>query len=269
VPIDCVIVLADDEVENVARFVHENGIGRFRHRVLFECASNSGQSYVTPQFAVAVAEAVGRSGLDCIFILSTHKRLDRSPPNVIWADRLTIRENVALTHHATLFVGCGSGLTVVATSDAAAPLTNLQILTSRTSVYASFHHDFLHWSKPADRFIEMSDVSPETVAHAILSVANDGRDVARARYHRPLPVTFDFYLQHLDQFVVGSGRPGQYGDALESLTVTADRYGWSDPLLDYARRKILPHIWDDPLSLDPRMRERMTALIGRSALSVT
>src|SRR5882724_5164649 len=52
VPIDCVIVLGDDEIQNAARFVQDTGLDRFRHRVVFECAANSGQSYVTPQFAM-------------------------------------------------------------------------------------------------------------------------------------------------------------------------------------------------------------------------
>jgi len=239
VPIDSVINLSDQEWDRVDKFVRSKGIDQYSHRILFECSSTSGQSYVTPEFALNVALLVKKQMDDCCFILSTHEKIETESHNIISALELGIRENAALTHYCSLFVGCGSGLTVAATSMAAKELPNIQLLSTRTSVFASFFHDFEYFGKSSDRFIEMGDASAELVAEMIVTCCYDGISVGRNAYHRPLPVTFDFYVELIDMCLL---QRGKYLDALESLFVTVKRYGWNEMLVDFGRNKILPMV---------------------------
>lgn len=176
VPIDSVIVLSDRELDRVDHFVHHNHITSYAHRILFECSSKSGQSFVTPQFCLEVARNLAKRLKDCCFIFSTHKPISDGLPNIFSAHELGVRENAALTHHCSHFVGCGSGLTVVATSGAAKEIPNIQVLSSSTSVFASFFHDFQYWGKPAGRFIEIGDAPASVVADAIFMCCQNGLD---------------------------------------------------------------------------------------------
>lgn len=254
VPIDSTIRLTPVEEERVADFVGNHGLDRSRRRILFECAANSGQSFVTPDFALEVARLVEESLPGCQFILSTHARKPTELTNVVWATDLGIRENLALTWHADLFIGCGSGLTVVSTADAAAPLPNIQILTAATSVYASFHHDFLHYGKPADRFVEMGDPTAADVAAAAIACLTHSVASARERWHRPLPLHFGFYRELIETWCLGRNRAS---DALESLGVTMERYGPRDELMRFGRERVLPALADDPAWWNPEQRAKL------------
>lgn len=253
-PIDSTIRLDADERQGVEDFIRVNRLNGYDHRILFECASTSGQSFMTPDIALRVAELVNNQLPGCCFILSTHRRQATDLANVVWADTLNMRQNAPLTHACDLFVGCGSGLTVVATSEAAAPLPVIQILSARTSVYASFHHDFLYFGKPAGRFIEMGDPDPAAIAAAIVTCRTGGLTAARDAWHRPLPVTFDFYAELIGGWLLDRNRAC---DALSSLSVTIDRYGPHPSLIRFGHDRILPALADDPLFWDVRLRRQV------------
>ncbi len=258
VPIDSVIALSDRELDSVEQFVRANNVDRFGQCILFECSSKSGQSYVTPEFVLEVIQLLNKQLRDCCFILSSHQQIKSDLRNVFSAHDLGLRENAALTHHCTHFVGCGSGLTVVATSEAAKQTPNIQVLLGRSSVYASFFHDFEYWGKPTGRFIEMGDAPATKVADAILMCCRNGLEFAREAFHRPLAVHFDHYLELIDRTLVYRCK---YVDALESLIITAQRYGWNEQLVSFGRKKILPLIQFDVLAMDPRTREHSEKLI--------
>lgn len=259
VPVDSTIVLTEEERAQVEDFAATTAGGAHDYRVLVECAASSGQSFVTPAFALAVAEKVGEVLPGCLFILSTHRRLETNARNVVWADALNMRQNAALTHHCDMFVGCGSGLTVVATSEAAKPLPNIQILTARTSVYASFCHDFEYFGKPSDRFIEMGDPDVASVADAVVAELTQGHDAARARHHRPLPVSFEFYGSLIDSFLI---KRGWFCDALQSVLTTAERYDGFVGLLQFAEAILLPRLTEDPAWWNPRRRAEIEPMVA-------
>ena len=67
VPIENVIRLTDDELERTEGYALQNGLAAFRHRILFECSSRSGQSFITPDLAQEVArlqQMLGEQFLD-------------------------------------------------------------------------------------------------------------------------------------------------------------------------------------------------------------
>jgi len=49
-------------------------------------------------------------------------------------------------------------------------------------------------------------------------------------------------------------RCGCQGDAVQSLLVTTDRFGWHDELVQFARQMVLPFLPDDPRHVLPHWR---------------
>lgn len=237
VPIDPIIALTPEEESRAAAYAAEHSLLAKGRVVLFECSSNSMQSHVTPDFAKEVARLSAAAKEDIFFLLSTMQPLGGDlPANAVSAASLTMRENLALLDHCTDFIGCGSGLTVVATCDRAKKVPILQILDSGRSVLGSFHHDFSYWGKPTDMLIELGDATPEETFACLRRCQGTGMQGAIEAFHRPVPVTFDF-LHTISDYLI---ERGQYLDAAESLAHTYRRYPERPELLDYARRNLLP-----------------------------
>lgn len=259
VPIESTINLTAEEIENTHAFIASNGLRNRGNRILFECSSKSGQSYVSPQFAAEVAAGLAQRGVDCSIIISTHEQVPPAP-NIISARELGMRENAALTDACDLFVGCGSGLSVVATSPAARVIPNLQILKGSTSYYASFLHDFEYFGKDASRFLEMADIDAQQAANAIAAILESGVDSARREYAVPVARDFSFYISLIRLWLLERLR---FAGALNSVWVTAERYGWDDQLLSFARREISPMALADPACGNARTREAITEMLDQ------
>lgn len=258
VPVQPVIRLTETEERRVDDWAAEKGLAGYRKAVLCECSSKSGQSFVTPSLMVDVAKIVGENDPDIAFILSTHEEIHADSPQIIHGGDLSMRETARLTHHADLFVGCGSGLTVVTTSSAAKPaLPNMQILSEATSVFASFKHDFDYFGLPSDHFVETTSSEPEMLARMVLSALNDGLSACRMKYGRVIPVEFQHYLDLIDQTLV---RPGHYVDAAQSLNLTMERYGPDRVLCAFASAVVLPFLDLDPRAGFPRGRREADRL---------
>jgi hypothetical protein len=249
VPVESVINLTEAEVDRVDRWHAASPAAGARYTILFECSSKSGQSFMTPAMAVQAAEKVTRKDPSVAVLISTHEQIETDNPRIASAGALTMRENARLTHHVDLFVGCGSGLTVVATSPAAKPgLPTIQVLSRHTENYASFRHDFEYFGKPTEQFMEFTTQDAEPLADAILDAVRDGFAVAKQRHDDPLPLTFDWYLMMIDIYLIQ--RAG-YADAANALRVTAERYGAHPKLREFAAKNIVPFLRHDPRSAYP------------------
>lgn len=253
VPIETVIQLTDSEKQKVASWVEAKGLTNFEKVVIFECSSKSGQSFMTPALAADIARLVVKSHPDIAFVLSTHEPVTSDLPQVIHGGELSMRETAALTHHADLFVGCGSGLTVVATSGAAKPrLPNIQVLKRSTSVYASFKHDFEYFGKSSAHFLETTQSSPEHLVRTIIAALTDGISHARQQFGEEIPLDFHWYFELIDMMLL---QKRQYIEAANSLIVTIERYGRRPDLLRFANALVRPFVELDPCSGYPRGRE--------------
>ena len=135
-------MLTGAEIDRVDTFARNAGLAGFEQCILFECSSKSGQSFVTPDIAQDIADAIYRRLPDACVIFNTNVPMQLRDRRSRYAGQLTLRESAHLTHYCTLFIGCGSGGTVAATSSAARALPNIQLLSRDTSVYASFAHEF-------------------------------------------------------------------------------------------------------------------------------
>jgi hypothetical protein len=263
VPVEVTIRLDAEEIAGTDVWFASTPAADASQVVLFECSSKSGQSFMTLNRAVALAEAITRTRRQTAVIISTHESFETDNPRIISGRALSIRQVARLTEHVDLFVGCGSGLTVAATSEAAKPgLPNIQILRRETSVYASFRHDFAYFGKPTEQFMELTSEDPAHLEQVLTAAVCDDFAAVRARFDDPVPLTFGWYLEMIQTMLVNSAR---YVEAMQSLMITAGRYGWHPALRRFALHLVLPFLQDDPLAALPQRKaevERFKAAIN-------
>jgi hypothetical protein len=198
VPIQPVIHLFNQEVQSVKDFVTKNQITSQDIVVLFECASTSGQSYVTPEFAIQTAQSVIRKNRQIKFILTSDKKIPQQMPNIIDGSILTFRENAELTHYCNLIVGCSSGISWLATSDWAKPIPQIQLLKKKTRMYASMINDAMYFHLPTDKILEIVDAPSELVSRIVVYSAEQGFAIAKKQFQQNIPLKFDYYLTQID-----------------------------------------------------------------------
>jgi hypothetical protein len=213
---------------------------------------------MTVDLALQVAERITAALSNAVVIVSTHEALPTENPRIISGGALSIRQTARLTHFVDLFVGCGSGLTVAATSGVAKPgLPNIQILKRSTSVYASFRHDFAYFGKPIGHFLELTTEDPDHLGKVVVAALSNGFASAQAEFDDPVPLSFEWYRQLISAMLLERGK---YVDAAHSLLITAARYGWHPELRRFARHFILPFMDADPRSALPHRREEIDQL---------
>ena len=221
VPVTPIIRLSDLDVQRVQAFADEHALARYRHVILFEFGSHSGQSFLTPEFAHAVAEAIVARRDDAAVILSSHTPAHAYRPQIIDGSTLPFHVNAELSKYCHLLIGCSSGISWLCTSDWAKHLPTIQLLRQDTSVYASMVHDHEHFGLPTDSIIEMTDCSPQKVAECAVAILQGGFPSARAQFHETIPLRFGFYAQTL-QFAWDRGG---FRTVARSLLNTLRRYG--------------------------------------------
>lgn len=249
VPVDVTIDLDEAEIAAVDEWFRQSPAADASQVVLFESASKSGQSFMTTDIAMELAEAITAAQPNSAVIISSHDAKPTENPRILSAAHLSIRQTARLTHFVDLFVGSGSGLTVAATSGAAKQgLPNIQVLNRHTSVYASFRHDFAYFGKPTEQFMEITSTEEGHLKSAVLAAVNGGFAAAKAAYDDPVPLTFDWYYHMLKTMLLDQGR---HVEAMHSVLVTAARYGWHPSLKLIGGRIVLPALQNDPRSVLP------------------
>lgn len=252
VPIENIICLTDQERARVQQFVLTERIMLEEHRILFECSSKSGQSFVTPDKAQDIADALYRLLPNATVIFSTHLPMTLRDKRSRYAGSLTLREVADLTHHISLFVGAGSGGTVAASSSAAKIVPMVQLLSKSTSVFASFAHDFSYFGLTERQVLEITSEEPAFIAQCLAAVCNGGIETARDEFDGRIPVTFDYFLSLIETCLLAQHR---YLDAARSLSITAERYGWGPELVAFARQRVIPNLALDQAWLFERNRK--------------
>jgi hypothetical protein len=265
VPVDVAINLDAEETEAVDAWFAAGPAADAAQVVLCECSSKSGQSFMNVDRALELAEAITAERRKAVVIISTLDKLVTDNPRIIAGGALSIRQTARLTEYVDLFIGCGIGLTVAATSGVAKPgLPNIQVLRRYTSVYASFRHDFGYFGKPVGQFMELTSEDPDHLRTVALTALADGFAAAKAEFDDPVPLTFDWYIELISMMLVDTGR---YVDAAHSLLVTAERYGWHPALRGFGRHFVLPFLDDDPRARLPHRREEAELLRAGVSLS--
>jgi hypothetical protein len=197
VPVEPVLYLTQQEILNVQHFSERNNLADYRHVILVECNPGSGQSKMSMDFALSLAEAyAGRK--DICFIISTHKPLPRKRSGVIDASSLTFRENAELTKYCTLLVGCSSGITWLATSSAARKLPIIQLLDKTYKLFAGVAYDHQLWKLSNGHILERINYNAVTAKKIVDCFLEEGIIEAKKKYHevyRPSYENFEFVIK--------------------------------------------------------------------------
>ena len=234
VPVTPVIRLLPEEVQRVREFADRHGLERRKNVVLFECASASRQSFITPGFALDIAPQVLARIDDCAIVVTSDVRIESPERRIIDGSVLSFRENAELTKYCTLLVGCSSGVSWLCTSDWAKPLPTIQVLSKATSVFASMYHDAEYFGLRKDHILEMTDCSPEHLAECICAAMTEEFSAVRSRFHEQIPVELNFYLEVFMRAVL---RQGQVLKIARSLGHVFRRYG-PKPFKQYALSRL-------------------------------
>src|ERR1700693_3684506 len=190
VPVSPVIRLSDTEIQNVRNFSAAHRLPVRDHVILFESSPKSAQSFITPEFALEVTKQLIVKVPNLAVILSSNEPVFSNSENIIDGSGLTFRENAELTKSCSLFIGCSSGISWLATSDWAKPLPMIQLLKVDAPFVASFIHDFERWGLSSDSVLEMSECLPEKVVQCVITALTQGFQTAKKTFHETIPVKF-------------------------------------------------------------------------------
>jgi hypothetical protein len=221
VPVTPVVRLNDFEVNNVNRFIARHNISQKDTVILFECASASAQSALTPEFALKAAAAVFRKRNSIKFILSSAEKINTSEPYIIDGSTLDYLENAELTKYCSFLVGCSSGISWLSTADWAKPLPKVQLLSKHTRMYASMLCDAEYFRLPTDHIIELFDLSPQKTAEVILYILDNSFGEAKRKYQKNIPIKFDFYLSQIYHELLSKKK---FIHAAQALQIAKERF---------------------------------------------
>jgi len=188
VAIQPILRLREDEFRSIRSFVTEHRLVEYRHVILFEFAPLSGQSLITREQAIDMAQQLAASG-NVAVILSSAQRIAHANPAIIDGSTLTMRETAGLTHHCSLLLGCSSGLTWLSTADCANLLPMVQLLNPDTPWLNSVARDFKRFGLNASGVIELHENAAAKKMECI-QLAMIDFEGARKKYHRDIPMNF-------------------------------------------------------------------------------
>lgn len=152
-----VINLSEEEIENVQRFGEKNELEKYDQIVLVECGPDSFEASLNPQKAYELAVKLTADFENTAFILSSNKPVLSNYPNIIDASRISFRENAELVKYCDLFIGCGSGISWLTTTNWAKKINSILIINAENPILPSvaFDHEFV--GLPVDHLIEIKD----------------------------------------------------------------------------------------------------------------
>ncbi|MEO8765031.1 MAG: hypothetical protein ABI416_12120 [Ginsengibacter sp.] len=188
VPVQPVVRLSDFEISNAQKFSVQNNLPSYKHVVLFEFAPLSGQSKLTKEMAISIAENL-TGDKEVAVILSSGNKIDHTHKNIIDGSNLTLRETAALTHYCTLLVGCSSGITWISTSEAAKPLPMIQILNPFTTFINPVSRDFKRLGFDTSRVIEITMSEKDAITSCVKQSLNDF-PLAKKLFNQQIPLHF-------------------------------------------------------------------------------
>jgi hypothetical protein len=192
VPIRPVIMLSQNEIDRVKVFAEKHDLKTMKNVILFESSPGSGQSGVTPDFVMQVAEELTKIPRTVI-ILSGKEPLFSKNPAIIDGSGLSLRETVELTKYCTFLIGSSSGVTWICQSEQAKPLPTVQILTEGS--IASLINDHTYHNQPTDDIIELVSPSVERVVSSVTGCLANFAD-AKARYNNAIVPDFAIVRFH-------------------------------------------------------------------------
>ena len=189
VPFQPVLILNDAEKENVKQFAEKNQLQQFKNIILWEYAPQSGQSVLSFDFVMKVAERITQLPQTCIILSSANSF--SSTAKIIDASSLRVRENAELTHYCSLLIGCSSGITWLSTSSAAKQLPMLQLLDPQAYFRNAPSVDFNRYGISTEEVIELIMFDEEKIFQSVKSIIENGVASSKKKLDESLPIQFN------------------------------------------------------------------------------
>lgn len=189
VPVQPILVLTPEEINNVQQFSVENKLDQFRNVILWEYIPQSGQTALNFDFVMQLAERITALPSTCVILSSANKF--KGTEKIIDASVLSIRENAGLTHHCTLLIGCSSGITWLSTSSAGKMLPMVQLLNPDTAFINAPSVDFKRYGIPFDGLIEITNIEAGIVYACVKDILQNSFASAKIKYNQELPIQFN------------------------------------------------------------------------------
>ncbi len=183
-----VLKLYDSEIDNAKKFSLQHILQDYRHVVLFEFAPLSGQSKMTKEMAIQIAENL-TVNKEVAVILSSGNKIQHANKNIIDGSVLSLRETAALTHYCSLLLGCSSGITWISTSNAAKLLPMIQIINPYTTWVNPISRDFERFGLDSSHVIEMIKVEKEMIITCVKQAMVDFA-MAKKIFNQSIPLHF-------------------------------------------------------------------------------
>ena len=207
-------------------FAEKYNLSGYKNVILFEFAPQSGQLAMTPALALEMAGKIVANESTAI-ILSSNLKIGDAYEHIIDGSPLTLRETAALTHYCTLLLGCSSGITWISTSDAARQLPMIQILDPDAYWVNPISRDFERFGYPTDQLIELYENKVEKTTACVTEVLNNGFEITRQKYYRPLPVQFKTTRRSIYNMLVAF----QFGAIIKHIKMSISVFGPRPALL--------------------------------------
>lgn len=196
-----VLSLSDNEISNVEKFAVKHQLKSFKHVVLVECGPDSFKSALNPESAYALAKEITATYKEIIFILSSNKQIKQPTDQIIDGSMLSFRENAALTHYCTLFIGCSSGISWLCTSSAAKLLPKIIIINTNMMLNTSMFDDHQKAGLATDQILEIheSKLAFASLKNCLLMSLDGKFNLAKEKYHQTFVRTNFKYLYHVSR----------------------------------------------------------------------
>ena len=188
VPIQPVVRIDNLEHKKVKDFAEKHELNSYINVILFEYAPQSGQSMMSKDFALHIAEELTVDGKTAV-ILSSANKIDHPNKAIIDGSVLNFRETIAFTHYCTFLLGSSSGITWASTSDAGKQLPMVQLLNAGTTWVNPISRDFKRFGFSTENVIELIDFNAEKIIECV-QTALKGFSAAKKAFNQDVPLHF-------------------------------------------------------------------------------
>ena len=260
VPISPIIRLISHEIENVRQFAEIHKLITRDTVVLMECSVKSEQSFITPDYALKIAEMIVNKFQNYCVILSSNIAIISNHERIIDGSVLTFRENAELTKYCSFLIGGSSGITWISTSDWAKSLPTIQLINPDALWFASVVYDHEYWDLSTKHIIEMTPCSTQQVFNCFTTVFEENFQVAKSQFHIRILPNFKGCQQFQYEYISSY----QFANAYKILKYTLHRNGYNLKILFYflcnivkfVAKKITPPILVDIVKFISQIPEK-------------
>lgn len=188
VSIQPVLQLTNEELQAAKNFAETNNLSQYQNIVLFEFAPQSGQSKLTKENAISIAEKLVADSNTAV-IMSSAQKINHSNKAIIDGSVLSVRENAAITHYCSFLLGTSSGITWLSTSTGAKQLPMIQLLNAYTKWVNPISRDFERFGMPTNKVIELINFDEAKIVVAMQLAFIDFAK-AKQQFNEKIPLHF-------------------------------------------------------------------------------